>query len=178
MSSAYIRFCLRPFKPNLSHTLNLLDGIFKKKKKTWGWSLPYFSQLGTKNVSDKMVKWQLNLPKQNTDCFHKYAAQFSIFYYTRFKLSCSLQVYCAKIQNFINNSFQQGKVAVHNMRRGLILLKQTENSLYKKVNNKTQSYKKITFLGQISWTPQHTSTLQYDWLKCNFLFLLKISLMT
>jgi hypothetical protein len=30
MSSAYIRICLRPFKPNSSHTLDLLDGILKK----------------------------------------------------------------------------------------------------------------------------------------------------
>jgi len=59
--------------------------------------------------------------------------------------------------SFIIAFFLQGRVAVHNVRCGLILSKQRENSLYKKVNNKTQSYKKKT-LGQISWTPSPPTT--------------------
>ena len=72
--------------------------------------------------------------------------QLSFLICTIQNLSClfSLQVYCAKIQNFINNSFLSTRKAGSTQceKGGLILLKQTENSLYKKVNNKTQSYKK------------------------------------
>jgi len=41
--------------------------------------------------------------------------------------------------SLITGFFLQGKEAVHNVRRRPILLKQTENPLYKKVYNKTQS---------------------------------------
>jgi len=68
--------------------------------------------------------------------------QLSFLFCTIQDLSCFLVhkfLVLKSRTSLITAFFLQGKEAVHNVRRGLIRLKQTENSLYKKVNIKTQS---------------------------------------
>jgi hypothetical protein len=111
--------------------------------------------------SHNMVKSQLNLPKkQNTVFKHK---QLSFLFCTiRVQGTSCLVVYkvhCAKIQNFINNSFLSTR------KGGSTLCKKGVNTF--KTNRKP-------FIKSKQQNPnpklQHISTLQYDWLKCNSLF--------